>query len=81
LRSLSVRFGELAHRPEEEPRQYKLENWVTPGREWQTYYTIWEWPPHCQDPGFRNLVVYFAGTGKVWCDDLEVFTWEMGGAP
>ena len=42
---------------------------------------IWEWPPYCQDPGFRNLVVFYAGIGTVWLDDLEVFTWELGGEP
>ena len=26
----------------------------------------------------RNLIFYFAGTGKVWIDDVEVFTWELG---
>jgi hypothetical protein len=78
LRSVSAPLTELAHAPGEESRHYKLENWVTPGREWQTYYTIWEWPPYCQDPGYRNLVVFYAGTGKVWIDDLEIFTWELG---
>jgi eukaryotic-like serine/threonine-protein kinase len=81
LRAVSERFGELAHDPDEEPRQYQLDDWVTPGREWQTYYMIWEWPPYCQAPGFRNIVVLYAGTGKVWLDDVEIFPWELGGTP
>jgi serine/threonine protein kinase len=80
LRGLSQPFPELAARPDEEPRQYKLENWVTPTTQWRSYYTVWEWPPYCHDPAFRNLVVYLVGTGKVWLDDLEVFVWELGGA-
>jgi hypothetical protein len=81
LRGASVPYPDLAHRADEEPRQYRLDDWVTPGREWRTYYVIWEWPPYCREPGFRNLVVFYAGTGRVWLDDLEVFTWELGGVP
>jgi hypothetical protein len=81
LRSVSEPFPELTHGPDEEPRQYQLDDWVAPGREWQTYYTIWEWPPYCHDPGFRNILVFYAGIGKVWVDDLEIFTWELGGVP
>jgi hypothetical protein len=79
LRGVSIPFPDLQHRAGEESRQYRLDDWVTPGREWRTYYVIWEWPPYCQDPGFRNLVVFYAGTGVVWVDDVEVFTWELGG--
>jgi hypothetical protein len=78
---MSTPFADLAHGPSDEPRQYKLENWVTPSREWQTYFTIWEWPPFCQDPGFRNLVIFYAGTGKVWVDDVEIYKWELGDVP
>jgi hypothetical protein len=81
LRSVSEPFPDLAHGPDDEPRQYQLDDWVTPGREWKTYYTIWEWPPYCHDPGFRNILVFYAGIGKVWVDDLEIFTWELGGVP
>lgn len=81
LRGLSEPLPELTHGPDEEARQYWVDDWVTPGREWQTYYTIWEWPPYCQDPRVRNIVILYAGTGKVWLDDLEIFTWELGGAP
>jgi hypothetical protein len=81
LRNISVPFADLMHGPDEEPRQYRMEDWVTPGPEWQNYYTIWEWPPYCQNPGFRNVVVLYAGTGKIWLDDLEIFVWELGGGP
>jgi hypothetical protein len=81
LCSVSVPYPDLAHGPAEEPRQYQLDDWVRPGPQWQTYYMIWEWPAYCQDPSFRNLVVLYAGTGKLWLDDLELFTWELGEAP
>jgi hypothetical protein len=81
LRAVSVPFPDLEHRPDQEPRQYRLDDWVTPGREWRTYYVVLEWPPHCRDPGFRNLVVFYTGPGRVWLDDVEVFTWELGGPP
>jgi hypothetical protein len=81
LRGLSEPFADLPHGAGEESRRYKLDDWVTPGRDWQTYYMIWEWPPYCQDPNFRNVVVLYQGIGKVWLDDLEIFTWEMGGRP
>jgi hypothetical protein len=39
---------------------------------------ICEWPPFCKETGFRNLEVRYTGMGKVWLDDVEVFTWELG---
>jgi hypothetical protein len=81
LRSVSVPRPDLTHDSSEEPRLCKLENWVRPGRDWQTYYVIWQWPSYCVIPDSRNLVVFYAGTGKLWLDDLEVFTWELGEAP
>jgi hypothetical protein len=81
LRGVSVPFAELTHKPDQEPRQYKLEDWVTPSRDWQTYYVIWEWPPYCQAPEFRNLVVFYAGIGKVWLDDVELSIFEPDAVP
>jgi hypothetical protein len=79
LRGLSEPLLDVAHGADFESRLYRLGDWVTPGREWQNYYTIWEWPPNCQLPNVRNINVFYAGTGKVWFDDLEIFTWELGG--
>jgi hypothetical protein len=79
LRGLSEPLLDVAHGADYESRLYRLGDWVTPGREWQNYYTIWEWPPYCQLPNVRNINVFYAGTGKVWFDDLEIFTWELGG--
>jgi serine/threonine protein kinase len=81
LRGLSIPFPDIQHGMNEEPRHYRFEDWITPTREWQTCYVIWEWPPYCQDPSFRNLVVLYPGTGKVWLDDVEIFTWELGREP
>jgi len=36
LRAASIPCPDLAHKPDEEPRQYRLDDWVTPGREWQS---------------------------------------------
>ena len=81
LRSLSIPFADIPHGNDEEPRQYRLEDWIKPSREWQTYYSIWEWPPYCQSSSFRNIVVFYTGVGKVWLDGLEIFTWDLGGEP
>ena len=81
LRELSLPFPVLPHGPTDEPRQYRIADWVTPGRDWRSYYVIFEWPPYCQLPDVRNVVVFFAGAGKVWLDDLEIYTWELGKQP
>lgn len=81
LRDLSFPFPSLPHDAAEEPRQYRIEDWVTPSREWRSYYVIWEWPPYCHLPDVRNVVVLYSGIGKVWLDDLEVYTWELGKLP
>ena len=81
LRGVSIPFVDIPHGSNEEPRQYRVEDWIAPSHEWQTHYVIWEWPPYCQDPSFRNVVVFYTGTGKVWLDDLEIFMWELGREP
>jgi hypothetical protein len=78
LRDISEYFPDLAHGMNEEPRQYRLEDWVAPTREWKTYFMVWEWPPYCQEPAFRNIVVLTQGAGKIWIDDVHISTWEIG---
>jgi hypothetical protein len=67
----------LEPRPGEETLDYKLADWVEPGPEWQTYYTAWEWPPFARNAGRRNLVIQYAGAGRVRVEQLEVFPWEL----
>jgi hypothetical protein len=67
----------LEPRPGEEALDYKLADWVEPGPEWQTYYTAWEWPSFARNPGRRNLVIQYAGAGRVRVEQLEVFPWEL----
>jgi hypothetical protein len=57
-------------------RDYRLEDWVQPTTRWHTYCVVWEWPPYCTEPDWRNVVVAYQGQGKVWLDDVELFTWQ-----
>jgi serine/threonine protein kinase len=66
--------------PDVELREYKISDWVQPSSEWQTYCVIWQWPPGCSEDT-RFLMIEFAGVGKVWVDDVELFTWEREIAP
>jgi serine/threonine protein kinase len=59
---------------------YHPVDWVKPTSEWQTYCVIWEWPPYCEMEG-RVFRIAFAGPGKVWVDDIELFTWERETVP
>ncbi len=61
-----------------EAREYRLQDWVQPTQEWQIYCVVWEWPPYCTEAGARNVVIEYQGLGKVWLDDVELFTWERG---
>jgi hypothetical protein len=65
----------------EEALDYRLTDWVQPGPDWQTYYTVWEWPPHARDPSHRNLWVQYVGQGRARVEQLEVFPWELPSNP
>jgi hypothetical protein len=65
----------------EEALEYKLTDWVEPGPAWQTYYTVWEWPPFARSAARRNLVIQYAGAGRVRVEQLEIFPWELPGNP
>jgi hypothetical protein len=79
LRNLSTPQEIDTPKPEEETRRIVIEDWITPTQEWQTYYVVWDWPPYCQQPYHRNVVVQYMGIGKIWVDNVEVFSWEPGG--
>ena len=55
--------------------EYWVNDWVTPTRDWKTYCVVWQWPPYCANTS-RNVVVQFGGEGKIWIDNVELFTWD-----
>jgi len=61
--------------PDTDYAEYWVNDWVTPAREWKTYCIAWQWPPYCANYS-RNVVIQFGGEGKVWIDNLELFTWD-----
>jgi hypothetical protein len=68
-------------RPGEEALDYRLTDWAEPGPDWKTYYTVWEWPPFARNASRRNIMVHFAGEGRVRVEQMEVFPWELPGSP
>lgn len=82
LRSLSLPAHTSApSSPDTESLEYRLKDWVRPTAEWQTYYVIWEWPAFCTELRYRYIDIAYAGRGKVWVDDVELFAWERGSQP
>jgi hypothetical protein len=57
-----------------EGRVCTLRDWVRPDPEWRTYCVVWEWPSYTVDPSFRNIEITQVGVGKVWVDNVELFT-------
>ncbi len=60
---------------------YRVPAHVTPTEDWQTYLVVCDVPPFPTRATYRSLVVEVLGTGRVWVDDVELFTWQPGGAP
>jgi hypothetical protein len=81
LRQAAKPHPYLEPRPGEDALDYRLTDWVRPGPEWRTYYTVWEWPPYSRDASHRNLWVQYVGDGKVWIDPVEMFPWELPSTP
>ncbi len=82
LRSLSLPAHTSApSNPDTESLEYRLKDWVRPTTEWQTYYMIWEWPAFCTELRYRYIDIAYAGRGKVWVDDVELFAWGRGARP
>jgi hypothetical protein len=71
----------LEPRAGEEVLDYQLTDWVQPGPDWQTCYTVWQWPPFARDPSHRNLVIRYAGEGKVRIEQVEAFPWQLPNDP
>jgi hypothetical protein len=58
-----------------------FDDWVQPGPEWRSYYVIFNWPSFCKTGEFRNLTLTYAGEGKAWVDQIEVFPWRVPAGP
>jgi hypothetical protein len=81
LRKVAVPHGLIPDTPDENVFEYVLDDWVQPGPEWRNYYVIFSWPSFCKSPEQRNLVIDYAGEGKVWVDQIEVFPWQVPVGP
>jgi hypothetical protein len=60
--------------------QFWVNDWVTVTRNWQTYCVVWQWPPYCSSD-YRNILIHFGGQGKIWIDNVELFTWDREMTP
>jgi hypothetical protein len=81
LRKVAFPHGLAPETPEVDAYDFAPEDWVQPGPEWRTYYVIFHWPPFCKSLDQRNMVISYAGEGKVWVDQVELFPWRVPGSP
>jgi hypothetical protein len=61
--------------------RFQVQDWVLPTEQWQTFETIWEWPPYCRGSMHRNILIGYTGPGEVWIDDVQLFPWKDESAP
>jgi hypothetical protein len=81
LRKVAPPHSAILETPEEAVFDYVLDDWVQPGSEWRTYYVIFNWPAYCKSGETRNLMISYAGEGKVWVDQIEMFPWRLPTMP
>jgi Protein kinase domain len=74
LRAMSEPFPGFNPSGPVEGRVCSIRDWVRPDQEWRTYCVVWEWPSCTVDPSFRNIEIIQVGVGKVWVDNVELFT-------
>lgn len=74
LRMMSEPFPGFKPAGSVEGRVCTIRDWVRPDQEWRTYCVVWEWPSCTVDPSFRNIEIVQVGVGKVWVDNVELFT-------
>jgi len=67
-------------RPDVDFGQFWVNDWIRPSSSWQTYCVVWQWPPYCTS-NFRNITIHFGGQGKIWIDNVELFTWDREMTP
>ncbi len=72
--------GDIPSRPDADVGQFWINDWVTVPNHWQPYCVVWQWPPYCSS-AYRNLVIHFGGEGKIWIDNVELFTWDREMTP
>jgi serine/threonine protein kinase len=75
LRELKTADAPAPPVPDTDYAEYWVNDWVTPSPDWKTYCIVWPWPPYCANYS-RNVVIHFGGEGKVWIDNVELFTWN-----
>jgi serine/threonine protein kinase len=81
LRKSSTVHPEIQSTAEEDVFDYYLGDWVQPDASWHTYYTVFFWPTYAKSGERRNLVISFAGEGKLWINQIELFPWKVGANP
>ena len=81
LRRVAVPHGLIPDTADENVFDYILDDWVQPGPEWRNFYVIFHWPAFCKSADQRNLVIEYAGEGKVWVDQIEMFPWQAPVGP
>ena len=58
-----------------------MSDWVRPEPGWHSYITVWEWPPYSRETIHRNVWISYAGDGKIWIDQVEMFLWDPTSRP
>ncbi|HEV3237661.1 MAG TPA: serine/threonine-protein kinase [Gemmataceae bacterium] len=81
LRKSSTPHAFIQGTAEEDVFEYYHGDWVQPGASWHTYYSAFFWPAFCKSSEQRNLVISFAGEGKAWVNQIELFPWKVGVNP
>jgi hypothetical protein len=61
--------------PDADVGDFWINDWVTVTDQYQTYCVVWQWPPYCSRSD-RNLLIHFGGEGKIWIENVELFTWD-----
>jgi hypothetical protein len=81
LRKVAAPHGLIPDTADENVFDLILNDWVQPGSEWRNVYVIFTWPAYCKSGDQRNLVIEYAGEGKVWVDQIELFPWQVPVGP
>jgi serine/threonine protein kinase len=78
MRGLAPRHHYQYPQPNTDFYDFRLIDWVQPGPSWRTYLLVWDWPPFATLSHHRRLEIACVGTGEIYLDDVELFTWDQG---